>query len=732
MCRYFEVLMVITRDGEFKDWDDVLEWFIWISPKLRNEIDKGYDDEIMGPLIAQRDAFRELRNRARPYLRLSDAGPPVAAHIPEPEACDRWHDLKEAMSGGTGRPTFDEIDAKYYWGVWRELDDEDPIFGVGLTANTETFLSTRLASTRHKYPNGLPNIQPWRLNEAIQGNYKFYVGAAKAKEIDAVSMVPAIEPMDNAQDGARWILNADTLTETWQRKLDDTRVRSIANFAQTSENNSIVNSIILFIPPGARGVNLDELSNELSFDFEEFLTKIDRQDRDEYRDYTLEVEGTPDKDHRPIWLLDGQHRTRGLAISERGSDLMLPIIILQGGDGPHDFSLADAAKLFTEINTLNKTLNKEMQYMLGQRFSINGSNSDNDWGDFADDTIHASIRSRRRANHLGYTIALRLCQENNGPLSGAIQFFGGRASSMIRYMISVWMKEVRKWFKNGIYRLENGISDDDSFNEIRNYYFALESTFNYNTNHGGWTYAPNTLRWVPTRGHNTSLIEKKIQCKNLMQLLPHVIEKALEENPERARPIPINEFEAILLPLRNIDWLNRLLQKIYTGGGEQRRSATLSWLIDAVKFVNRDDLPPIDDVMSNSRDVANNPGSGINSPPGDTTILRHENYPPTHDSLLTFVLQGPRNCWRDVKELASIKMDCLDIHGNVVQGLDLTLPENASISSTRDEDNNLIVKAIIDAQHTLLLNTTNHFVISGTWKNEVGQSPFTIERHIGD
>ena len=77
-------------------------------------------------------------------------------------------------------------------------------------------------------------------------------------------------------------------------------------------------------------------------------------------------------------------------------------------------------------------------------------------------------------------------------------------------------------------------------------------------------------------------------------------------------------------------------------------------------------------------------------------------------------------------------MDCLDTQGNVVQGLDLTLTENASISSTRDEENNLIVKAIIDAQHTLLLNTTNHFVISGTWKNEVGQSQFTIERHIGD
>ena len=59
---------------------------------------------------------------------------------------------------------------------------------------------------------------------------------------------------------------------------------------------------------------------------------------------------------------------------------MLPVIVLQGGDNPEDFSLADAAKLFTEINTLNKTLNKEMQYMLGQRFNINGSNYDKTGG----------------------------------------------------------------------------------------------------------------------------------------------------------------------------------------------------------------------------------------------------------------------------------------------------------------------------------------------------------------
>ena len=154
------------------------------------------------------------------------------------------------------------------------------------------------------------------------------------------------------------------------------------------------------------------------------------------RDFTLNHEGDRDTDHRPLWILDGQHRTRGLALSKRGSNLMLPVIVLQGGDNPEDFSLADAAKLFTEINTLNKTLNKEMQYMLGQRFNINGSNYDNDWGASEDSSVKNNVRVRRRANHLGYKFALRLCSEENSPLRGAVQFFGGRASSKIRKLAS--------------------------------------------------------------------------------------------------------------------------------------------------------------------------------------------------------------------------------------------------------------------------------------------------------
>ena len=379
--------MVITRDGEFSDWEDVLAWFIWITPKLRDEANKGYEDAISEPLNAVLQDIRELRDQVRPYYLNPEQAPPVNEIIPE--ARQMTYGLRSKIHCGEPAAPLRKRLKQRIWGLERTRRRR---------TNTQRRSNRKYRDISLKpvsiYPSHLPDEPARDTTLEIKRGHTRELQALcwqESKEIDAVSMVPAIEPMDNAQEGARWIFNADTLTETWQRKLDENRVRSIANFAQTSENNSIVNSIILFIPPGADGVNLDESVNELSFDFEEFLTKIDRQDRNEYRDYTLEVEGTPDKDHRPIWLLDGQHRTRGLAISERGSDLMLPIIILQGGDGPHDFSLADAAKLFTEINTLNKTLNKEMQYMLGQRFSITGSNSDNDWGDYSDDTIHSQL-----------------------------------------------------------------------------------------------------------------------------------------------------------------------------------------------------------------------------------------------------------------------------------------------------------------------------------------------------
>ena len=85
----------------------------------------------------------------------------------------------------------------------------------------------------------------------------------------------------------------------------------------------------------------DENSGRVIVDFSKFL---DYNGQD-YCDFKVR------NDLRPIWLIDGQHRTRGLAQSDVGSNVEIPIIFF-----PPSFDLSQSAKIFSEINTLQKKL----------------------------------------------------------------------------------------------------------------------------------------------------------------------------------------------------------------------------------------------------------------------------------------------------------------------------------------------------------------------------------------
>ena len=52
---------------------------------------------------------------------------------------------------------------------------------------------------------------------------------------------------------------------------------------------------------------------------------------------------------RPLWLIDGQHRVKGIHRSNQRKVLIIPIIVF-----PHDFGPDETAKVFAEINTLTK------------------------------------------------------------------------------------------------------------------------------------------------------------------------------------------------------------------------------------------------------------------------------------------------------------------------------------------------------------------------------------------
>ena len=60
------------------------------------------------------------------------------------------------------------------------------------------------------------------------------------------------------------------------------------------------------------------------------------------------------RDSRPVWIIDGQHRIRGFGSSKRGSRMPIPYVLIVGDGSPK--TVANIALLFTQINTKSEPL----------------------------------------------------------------------------------------------------------------------------------------------------------------------------------------------------------------------------------------------------------------------------------------------------------------------------------------------------------------------------------------
>ena len=302
-----------------------------------------------------------------------------------------------------GRVPVRKIRRDHPWGIWRIVGrGEAPVEGVGIGEDTETMLVEKDATTYHTYRGNLPSVDDWKLTRVRQQPKESYLGSVPAGVIDALGRVPSMTEITDLHKAAIWVRKGKDVEENWQRRLHIGRVMSIKEFMDGGEHNSIVNSIILYLPHNAEGVTYNRQTGVVSFDMERILHQVNEK-KSLWEDFETKInedDGSVVRvDRRPLWILDGQHRTRGMAISKRGSMFDVPVTLLIGGDEPWQYSLADAAKIFTEINTLGEPLKPEMQYLLGGR-SIHGSKPDNDWGPYHDVEIGARVRQRRRANHL--------------------------------------------------------------------------------------------------------------------------------------------------------------------------------------------------------------------------------------------------------------------------------------------------------------------------------------------
>ena len=286
------------------------------------------------------------------------------------EAIHHWNEFHEIMVSEQKNLT--SIKRGFPWQIW--LQNGDHNFGTGINRNISTTLSGDFSGTVHKY-DGIPNNSVIQLSHYTQSGKRFYLGTAKIELLDAIGSVPAIPKETKAEISAQRALDPRMYPNQWQRKMDKDRVLQIREWSDSDSKQMLINSIILYLPPHAfkNGVTLTQ-TGKLTIDFSKFLSRQGRNS-EIYSDWKLVRDRLTREqvltDRRPIWILDGQHRTRGMGISKKGSKLSVPITVLSSS-GPGSVTTAEAAKIFTEINTNAESLHQRLELFLANRYRTTG------------------------------------------------------------------------------------------------------------------------------------------------------------------------------------------------------------------------------------------------------------------------------------------------------------------------------------------------------------------------
>jgi DGQHR domain-containing protein len=541
--------------------------------------------------------------------------------------------------------------------VWHEWKDKGrQIFHAGYVKGhfNYSFIEKGAKEQTSVYDTP-PPIAKWKLNKIEQKGHTFYITSAPVREIAQSSSVPALPPKLGVIETAERILDKHRNDKEWQREIDPSRIRKIKQFIGES-NNIIANTPMLFIHDES-AIKIE--NDELIIDFSKFLKKqstgefkgkfIDRklaENKDEFGNDVYD-------DYRPFWIIDGQHRLRGIHLNDDEQHLQIPLIIF-----PKSFSMSNTAKVFAEINTLQKKLNPLHELFMQHRFSIDHPTNikrkfkdytsvsieeaeSNGWS--MDDWIHS------RANHLAYEILAKLAK--NGPLKDRIQFLPQNEDNHSIYITAdQWVNYARVLFERKCYKYMTGDIEDYILNpsdiekkselsdifyeEMNNYFTAWVET----SNHKEWPDKKD--RWIEeTRGK--ALIQRKTHFILLIELYSLVRDSAIRYKKENKLDglIKVKEFKEILKPFKWVDWREKEIENTYPGSGEKGRRSLEVWMADAIINGQQFSKNMIFDLSLKSK-----PGQGINSILDVPTLeIVSENTWPTKNSPVIFKSRRPWN-----------------------------------------------------------------------------------------
>lgn len=534
------------------------------------------------------------------------------------------------------------------WGVWRIEKKQQFNFGYTEDSIFSVYVPENSDQKIHEYKK-IPPILRWKLNKVVQKDFVFYTACAKVEEIEQVSSVPSL-PIDmTSMEAGYRVLDSERGEEEWQRRPMPKRIQSITDFVEI-EQNIVANAPILYIKDSS-AVTL--MQDELIIDFSKFLIQENPQQQI-YIDHQKHEQNSYDgetsiiyKDLRPVWLIDGQHRVRGLSRSIQGGQLYIPIIIF-----PASFGLPHAAKIFAEINTLQVSLTSLHKLFMQHRFKISSPVSNRNFESWEN---MAKPHKDSRANHLSYELLARLASNNDSGLFDKIKILDQNQATDFYVKADQWVNYARNWFIHGPYSQNtkwNQNNAEDIYKEVNNYFKALIQT----VNHSGWR--DGKPRW-PDTFRNKSLLQSSTHFKVLIDLFIDVYSRL---KPKSNGIYEIDNFMEVLAPFKWVDWIDPNFKKMFGGGGEKGRSSLYIWMLDAL---SAKESYPLRTVMAET--IRSQAGQGILAPPAKSEIIVQGTWPKLNQPII-FTSTRPVNArrkplWIFQDDKGNIN-DVLKIHNN--------------------------------------------------------------------
>ena len=168
-------------------------------------------------------------------------------------------------------------------------------------------------------------------------DYPFFLGAVDSKQLIDVAVAPSFKPNTDNYEIAREVL--DPPTKHWQRPLIEENVLAIRDRFDT-DGEIMPNPILLAVNP--------EMESQIKLTEQKLGSGVSTG----FWEISIDTETL--LDNKPLWIIDGQHRVKGLSLTTRNNP-PLPFVLLYSNE--QVYLPSTLARIFAQVTTMAKPLN---------------------------------------------------------------------------------------------------------------------------------------------------------------------------------------------------------------------------------------------------------------------------------------------------------------------------------------------------------------------------------------